>query len=232
MHPAFVKFIAPACVLAGLISSVAADTWGPAFSLGPTKGAVIGTSTTFIPGTPPADAETGLYLWIGISNATSGLIQSGVDQDADNSYCGATATEWCLSASYFGVGGQFNGPYVAVSGDTEIGIAYTLSGQTWTQTVTVGGKVVSTLTSEDGPLLNGGWGTGTECQQNCKGTTSIQKYLNSVIYLSEPDESFPNTLGVGQGVEYTPMETTDGGQTWTIASITLPVYTAPPGNDN
>ncbi|KAJ3742377.1 hypothetical protein DFH05DRAFT_1526909 [Lentinula detonsa] len=232
MHTAFGNFIASVCVLAGLVSSAMADTWGPAFSLGPTKGAVIGTTTTFIPGTPPAEAETGLYLWIGISNGTSGLIQSGVDQDADNSYCGATATEWCLSASYFGVGGQFDGPYVAVSGSTEIGIAYTLSGQTWTQTVTVAGKVVSTLTSEDGPLIEGGWGTGTECQQNCKGTASTQQYLNSVIYLSEPDESFPDTLGVGEGVVYTPMETTDGGQTWTIASITLPVYTAPPGNDN
>ncbi|KIK58163.1 hypothetical protein GYMLUDRAFT_698361 [Collybiopsis luxurians FD-317 M1] len=220
------------CALVGLVSPVVADTWGPAYSLGPTTGAVIGTTTTFIPGNPPANAETGLFLWIGISNATSGLIQSGVDQLADNSYCGATANQWCLSASYFGVGGQKDGPYIAVNGNTEIGIAYSLSGNTWTQKVTVAGKVVSTLQSQDGPLLHGGWGTGTECQQNCRGTTSVQQYLNSVIQLSEPDMNFPNTLGKGPGVVATPMETSDGGKTWTIASITLPVYTAPPGNGN
>ncbi|KAF5378936.1 hypothetical protein D9757_008718 [Collybiopsis confluens] len=226
MRSSFVHAIIVSCsTLVGLVSPVLADTWGPAYSLGPTTGAVIGTSTTFIAGNPPTTAETGLFLWIGISNTTSGLIQSGVDQVANNAYCGAAANQWCLSASYFGVRGQTDGPYVAVNGNTQIGIAYTLSGNTWTQTVTVAGKVVSTLTSQDGPLLH---------VQDLLTylIVDIQQYLNSVIHLSEPDMNFPNTLGKGPGVVATPMQTTDGGKTWTIASITLPIYTAPPGNGN
>lgn len=79
------------------VAAVKADSWGPAYSLGPTKAAVIEAQTTFNPGMPPTNAQeyillaffgvvsvtsffSALFLWPGISNATSGLIQSGADQ--------------------------------------------------------------------------------------------------------------------------------------------------------
>ncbi|KAG7094100.1 hypothetical protein E1B28_007717 [Marasmius oreades] len=219
-------------VLFGVAVVSLADSWGPAFSLGPTSpnSAVIESFTTFIPGKPPTNPQDALFLWPGTSNATSGLIQSGADQLRDQkAYCGANATSWCVSASYFGVGGQKSGPLVPVDGNTPIDIHYKLASdqRTWDQTVTVNGKVISTLQSFDGPLIQGGWGTGTECQSNCRGTISTQTYKNTKIILSRADPDFKNTLGVGGGVQHTGLTTPDGGKTWTVTQITIPPYTAP-----
>ncbi|VDC06175.1 unnamed protein product [Peniophora sp. CBMAI 1063] len=225
------KILATFATLAPFLGGALADTWGPAFSLGPTSGAVIGTTYTFTSGTPPSPPEDALFLWVGISNATSGLIQAGTNQYSNmEAACGAANSQWCVGASYFGIVDgqttQLNGPVVAIDGSTPVYVDYSLSGNTWTQTVEVGGKVVSTVTTYDGPLLNGGWGTGTECQQNCRGTGDVQHYYDITIYLSEADPNFKNTLGKGSGVVASDMETSDGGKTWTISSITIPKYTA------
>ncbi|KAK0241678.1 hypothetical protein EDD85DRAFT_819944 [Armillaria nabsnona] len=205
------------------------DSWGPAYSLGPTNSAIIEAITTFTPGTPPSDAENYLFLWPGISNSTSGLIQAGTDQTADqNSYCGASQDQWCAMASYYGVVDgvttQLNGDMVPIDADASITIHYKLADDdvTWEQTVTLNGDVISTLTSSDGPLYNGGWGTGTECQQDCTGTTSPQYYKNTTITLLKADPDFSSTLSMGDGVEASTMVTSDDGKTWTIDSITIP----------
>ncbi|KAG7445951.1 uncharacterized protein BT62DRAFT_868610, partial [Guyanagaster necrorhizus] len=205
------------------------DSWGPAYSLGPTSSAIIEAITTFTPGTPPSDAENYLFLWPGISNSTSGLIQAGTDQTADqNSYCGASQDQWCAMASYYGVVDgattQLNGDMVPIDATASITIHYKLADDdiTWEQTVTLNGEVISTLNSSDGPLYNGGWGTGTECQQDCTGTTSPQYYTNTTITLLEADADFSSTLSMGDGVEASDMVTSDDGKTWTIDSITIP----------
>ncbi|KAF8910373.1 hypothetical protein CPB85DRAFT_1390526 [Mucidula mucida] len=211
-----------------LALTVMGDSWGPAYSLGPTNSAIIEATTTFNPGTPPSNPQNYLFLWPGISNSTSGLIQSGADSTADQSgYCGASSDQWCVMASYFGVVDgattQLNGDMVPVDANTDIIINYKLGDDqvTWTQTVTVNGEVISTLESYDGPLYNGGWGTGTECQSDCTGSTSPQYYTNTTIILMEADADFSSTLGVGSGVEASDMVTNDNGKTWTIASITI-----------
>ncbi|KIY67952.1 hypothetical protein CYLTODRAFT_396191 [Cylindrobasidium torrendii FP15055 ss-10] len=212
-----------------LLSGVRGDSWGPAFSLGPTASAIIEATTTFNPGTPPKNPVDALFLWPGVSNATSGLIQSGADSIGDMSaYCGASAGQWCVSASYFGVVDgqttQLSGPLVPVNGNTPINIHYKLASdqKTWDQTVTVNGQVISTLKSYDGPLINGGWGTGTELQASSKGTESVQTYTNTTIILQSADLTFINTRGIGSGVVASDMLTADNGKTWTIASITIP----------
>ncbi|KAF9033279.1 hypothetical protein BDZ89DRAFT_557186 [Hymenopellis radicata] len=212
-----------------MVLTVMGDSWGPAYSLGPTNSAIIEATTTFNPGTPPSNPQNYLFLWPGISNSTSGLIQSGADSTADQSgYCGASSDQWCVMASYFGVVDgattQLNGDMVPVDANTDITINYKLGDDqvTWTQTVTVNGEVISTLESYDGPLYNGGWGTGTECQSDCTGSTSPQYYTDTTIILMEADADFSSTLGIGSGVEASDMVTTDNGKTWTIASITIP----------
>lgn len=92
-----VKILSTFVALAPFLGTALADSWGQAFSLGPTTGAVVGTSYTFTSGTPPSppeeydlvqltivcDAErvhSYVFLWVGISNATSGLIQAGTNQ--------------------------------------------------------------------------------------------------------------------------------------------------------
>ncbi|KIY73100.1 hypothetical protein CYLTODRAFT_343035 [Cylindrobasidium torrendii FP15055 ss-10] len=212
-----------------LALTVMGDSWGPAYSLGPTASAIIESTVTFNPGTPPANPKDALFLWPGISNATSGLIQSGADQLADqNAYCGATDDQWCVMASYFGVVDgtttQLNGAATPVDANTPFTIHYKLQDDqiTWDQTVTLNGEVISTLQSSDGPLISGGWGTGTECQSDCTGTTSAQTYSNITIVLQDADMSFSNTLGKGEGVEASELVTADNGKTWTIESITIP----------
>ncbi|EIM92772.1 uncharacterized protein STEHIDRAFT_117738 [Stereum hirsutum FP-91666 SS1] len=206
-----------------------ADTWGPAYSLGPTSTSIIEAYTVFNPGTPPSPTQDYLFLWPGISNATSGLIQSGADAIADQeTYCGATEEQWCVSASRFGSDGQTSGDLVPVDANTNITIHYLLGcdGITWNQTVTVGGEVISTLTSTDGPLIEGGWGTGTECQSSCTGTGSAQFYYDTKITMSAEAPEFDQTLGKGDGVIATDLYTNDGGLTWQVDSIEIPKYTA------
>lgn len=83
-----------------------ADSWGPAYSLGPTTSRIILSETTLLPGDPPSDAKDMLTIWPGISDGTGDLIQSTVEQWADNSWCGASDGQWCVRASLFGEFGQ------------------------------------------------------------------------------------------------------------------------------
>ncbi|KAJ7244468.1 hypothetical protein C8J57DRAFT_1083081 [Mycena rebaudengoi] len=213
---------------------VKADSWGSAWSLGPTHNgaAVVKATTHFQPGAAPTPNKDILALWIGISNATSGLIQAGCDNVANMAgYCGAAANQWCCGASYFGfqngVLGQWSGKFVPTECTDIVTIDYTLQSdqRTWVHTVSKNGVVISTLQTFDGPLLQGGFGTGTECNANCGGSVSTQTYTNTTVILSKADPLFSSTLGVGVGVQASQLMTADSGKTWTVASIKIPPMT-------
>ncbi|KAH7103680.1 hypothetical protein BKA62DRAFT_616004 [Auriculariales sp. MPI-PUGE-AT-0066] len=217
-----------------LAAMAKADTWGSAWSLGPThNGAgVIKATTHFTPGAAPSPNKDILALWVGISNGTSGLIQAGCDSVSNMSgYCGATSNQWCCGASYFGyINGtlsQWSGKFVPTNCNDVITIDYTLQSdnKTWLQTVSKNGATISTLQSYDGPLLQGGFGTGTECNDSCGGSVSTQTYTNTTIVLSAADSAFGSTLGVGTGVVASSLTTSDSGKTWTVASIKIPPMT-------
>ncbi|KAF7322322.1 CBM1 domain-containing protein [Mycena chlorophos] len=227
------KLLASSALVA-LATVVKADSWGSAWSLGPTHNgaAVVKATTHFVPGAAPDPAEDILALWIGISNATSGLIQAGCDSTSGQAgYCNAAENQWCCGASYFGsingVLSQWQGTFVATNCDDMLTIDCTLQsdGLTWVQTVSKNGVVISTLDSYDGPLLQGGFGTGTECNEDCGGSVSTQSYTNTTIVLSQADPLFSSTLGVGAGVVASSLTTSDGGKTWMVASIEIPPMT-------
>lgn len=102
MHPTLLLTVSSLTA----ISPALADSWGPAYSLGPTTSKIILSETTLLPGDPPSDAKDMLTIWPGMSDGTGDLIQSTVEQWADNSWCGATAGQWCVRASLFGGFGQ------------------------------------------------------------------------------------------------------------------------------
>jgi hypothetical protein len=80
----------------------AADGWGSSWSFGPTTSRIIHAKTTLIPGRlAVVTANTGpLFLWPGMSNPTSDLIQTTMDAWPDNAaYCKATAGQLTSSAS-------------------------------------------------------------------------------------------------------------------------------------
>jgi MYXO-CTERM domain-containing protein len=227
--------------------AAAGDGWGASWSFGPvhptTSNHIIYTKTTLVPGRlPPWSSPTGpLFLWPGLSNPTSDLVQTTADAWGDNaSACGAKAGQWCLEASVFGSFGQRSGPSVAVDPDDHITIEYKLGSDnnTWTQTVTSMklGKVVSTLTSTSGLMLGGGFGFATEADANSY-TIDTQYYLCTEIHLAAADPQFGATgsgaagamdgatgMGSGRGTIKN-LHTPDSGLTWLADLITLPAMT-------
>ena len=224
--------------------AVAADGWGSSWSFGPVHPTatnhIIYTKTTLVPGRlPPITSTTGpLFLWPGISNPTSDLIQTTMDAWPDNAgYCGATAGQWCVEGSVFGSFGQRNGPTVAIDPDDHVTIEYRLGSDnnTWTQTVTSQklGKVVSTLTSTSGLMPGGGFGFATEADANSF-TIDTQYYLCTEVHLAAADPAFGATgvggvgamfgaTGRGSGIGTAKnLRTPDGGLTWLVDLITLP----------
>jgi hypothetical protein len=222
------------------------DGWGASWSFGPTTSRIIHARTTIIPGRLPPMANVGpLFLWPGMSNPTSDLIQTTMDAwgGTENlSYCnsassGGLPTQWCVEASVFGSGGQTNGPTVAIDATDQVTIDYELGSdnETWTQTVTSKnlGKVVSTLTSKSGEMPNGGFGFATEAD-SCSFTIDTQYYLCSEIDLFAADPHFDETgvggvgaqtgnTGEGSGIGTAQnIHTPDNGKTWLVDLITLP----------
>lgn len=219
---------------------MAADGWGASWSFGPTTSRIIYARTTLVPGRlPPITSTTGpLFLWPGMSNPTSDLVQTTMDAWADNkSYCGAATGQWCVEASVFGSFGQRNGPTVAIDPDDHVTIEYKLGtdGMTWTQTVTSQklGKVASTLQSASGPMPKGGFGFATEADADSF-TIDTQYYLCTELHFADADPHFASTgvggvgaqrgaTGKGSGIGTAKnVRTPDGGLTWLVDLITLP----------
>lgn len=222
------------------------DGWGASWSFGPTASRIIHAKTTIVPGRVPPMSNVGpLFLWPGMSNPTSDLIQTTMDAwgGTENvAYCGSASdgglpTQWCVEASVFGANGQTNGPTVAIDPDDHVTIEYTLESdnETWLQTVTSQklGKVVSTLTSKSGEMPNGGFGFATEAD-SCSFTIDTQYYLCTEIDLFAADPGFAATgvggvgaqtgnTGRGSGVGTARnIHTPDNGKTWLVDLITLP----------
>lgn len=67
-----------------------------------------------------------------------------------------------------------------------------------------------------------GYGTGTECDDNCSGTIAVQQYLNTMITLAGADTSFGSTIATAEGATYTGLASSDDGTFWTIETINIP----------
>ncbi|KAL3465921.1 hypothetical protein BJX64DRAFT_284855 [Aspergillus heterothallicus] len=201
------------------------DTWGGSVSLGPTKSTIVNAVTTIIPGPAPLTQTGVLFLWPGMSNGTGDLIQSTLESWESNAWCGAASGEWCVRASVFGWFGQLDGDAGVVKGDDQVRIEYTLQDDqdTWVQTVTnVGtGTVLSTYSSQSGPYMTG-YGTGTECNDGCTGTSSEQQYINTEITLASSDTTFGDTIATAAGATYEGLSSSADGTVWTIEKIVIP----------
>lgn len=112
-----------------------------------------------------------------------------------------------------------------MTGADRVKIAYKVNDNVWTQTVTNAdtGDLLSTLDTDvgEGATMTG-YGTGTECNDQCTGTVAEQTYENTVITLLEADPSFGDTIAVSQGATYTGLTSSEGGKVWTIASMNIP----------
>jgi len=223
--------------------ALAADGWGASYSfnaISPASNHLVYMKTTLVPGRLPSLGNAGpLFIWPGISNSTSDLIQTTLNAYSNNgntSYCGATTSQWCAEASVFN-GGQTNGKAAPIDPDDRVTIEYKLESDntTWTQTVTSEklGRAVSTLQSKSGLLQAGGMGFATEAQ-NESYTIDTQYYLCTEARLAAPDPTWGSKSGGANGANHGAtgtgsgpgtaknVHTPDNGLTWLVDLITLP----------
>lgn len=64
--------------------------------------------------------------------------------------------------------------------------------------------------------------TAVECQ-DCTAPVSTQYWMDTTITLSAKDDNLADTFYVEDKAVATKMTSADGGLTWTIANITIPV---------
>ncbi|KAH0264858.1 hypothetical protein KCU91_g11790, partial [Aureobasidium melanogenum] len=179
--------------------------FGNAFSLGATTNTyIIEAETTLYPGKTQSGDTPRLALWPGMGTDESQLIQAIVlaSSDAQGAECGGKPHvngEWCAFAN----------KYDEASGNT-------------TQTVSVEGKIVSTLSTKSGKAI--GFGTAEEAQNEFKGVVYEHSYINTTVVLAAADAHFASTLGKTGA---TGNLVTKDNKTFKVDKITIAEYSFP-----
>ena len=110
------------------------------------------------------------------------------------------------------------------------------------QTVSINGSPISTLstgtyialylstnsmlTNIRYPIDSGhalGWGTAIECQVEACGTVPQHKYINTTLIMFAQDPGYIDTLVLNNAEG--DLNTSDGGRTWTVDTITIDEFT-------
>ncbi|KAL0942354.1 uncharacterized protein CTRU02_200240 [Colletotrichum truncatum] len=220
-------FAATALAIAGanIVNAQDKVSFGPAFSLGPTKSWIREAITTIVLPPAPSPQMDRLALWPGMGTSGGDLIQAlAVSFSDPSANCGAKAGQWCTWASTL-KGEQLGGKQVPASAGDKVTMHYKYNDSTgnYDQTVSLNGQVISTLSTNDGHAQ--GWGTAVECQDDaCKGTVIGHKYTDTTIILDAADNSFIETLGLNE-VDSTGLTTADNGKTWTVKTINIHTHT-------
>ncbi|KAH8770988.1 hypothetical protein F5883DRAFT_666459 [Diaporthe sp. PMI_573] len=210
--------------LAAAAASVNA-AMGPALSTGPVaESSWIRESTaTLVLPDVPSNNKGDASLWVGMGTSNGDLIQSISDN-----YQSDTWSIYAYTLVSLGVGNgqtvvQDDTPTQANPGD-EVTMHYKFEDASgnYTQTVSINGEVVSTLSTSSGHAQ--GWGSSVECAAEDCGTVPAHKWTEAKIILDSADASYDKTLGLGQGVTGS-MTTSDGGVTWEIGTFEIPEFT-------
>ncbi|KAG9945537.1 hypothetical protein KCU85_g7166, partial [Aureobasidium melanogenum] len=179
--------------------------FGNAFSLGATTNTyIVEAETTLYPGKTQSGDTPRLALWPGMGTDEGQLIQAVVlaSSDAQGAECGGKPHvngEWCAFAN----------KYDEASGNT-------------TQTVSVEGKIVSTLSTKSGKAI--GFGTAEEAQNDFKGVVYEHSYINTTVVLAAADAHFASTLGKTGA---TGNLVTKDNKTFKVDKITIAEYSFP-----
>ncbi|KAL1847867.1 hypothetical protein Daus18300_013782 [Diaporthe australafricana] len=198
---------------------------GPAFSTGPVADSTFireSTATLVLPKVP-TNNQGDASLWVGMGTSNGDLIQSISDN--------YNSDKWSIYAYTLVSLGEGNGQTVVqddtpsdASATDEVTMHYKFDDASgnYTQTVSVNGEVVSTLSTSSGKAQ--GWGSAVECaEENC-GTMPAHKWIDAKIILDSADASYDKTMGMGEGVTGS-MTTSDGGITWEIGTFEIPEFT-------
>ncbi|CAI0649385.1 hypothetical protein CGCF415_v012463 [Colletotrichum fructicola] len=209
---------------ANVVSAQDKVGFGPAFSLGPTQSWIREANTTLVLPPVPSPQKDRLALWPGMGTSGGDLIQAlAVSFSDPAANCGAKAGQWCTWASTL-QGEQLGGKQVPASAGDKITMHYKYNDSTgkYDQTVSLNGKVVSTLSTSSGQAQ--GWGTAVECQDDaCVGTVVAHKYTDTTIILNAADTTFKGTLGLNEA-DSTGLTTSDS-KTFKVTTINIHSHT-------
>ncbi|KAI0050337.1 hypothetical protein FA95DRAFT_1676868 [Auriscalpium vulgare] len=194
--------------------SIGAYSSSPAFN-------ITHVTTTFTPGAAPSTQDGELYLWPGLMSIKDEFLYANVQQSSPSA-CSGSASQWCLTAQYVGAGGLISGSYSALTGSEPVTLDFSLNpDSTWTTSASISGKVVSTLQRTISRVSI--FGIANECfSSGCSAASAAQTYTDTTITLSSATPSFGASATSGLGTTFTTPTTSDAGQTWTIAQITVP----------
>lgn len=208
--------------------------FGNMFYTGPTKSGVTITRATYSlipPSIPCGYATSGgneeLALWIGIQDDPTGqdvsqenfvqpLLNWAPDQQATG--CDTDNSKWCAAASTYTPSGQIGQTYQPIAAGVELDFELVV-GSSVKQTISSGGKVISTQTNAAGMKPAVFYGA-NECYLQTCGTLGAYTWSNITVHLSAADADYGNTLSL-TGATSTGFVTADGGKTWTCEGVTI-----------
>ncbi|KAG8159685.1 hypothetical protein KVR01_010322 [Diaporthe batatas] len=198
---------------------------GPAFSTGPVADSTFireSTATLVLPDVP-SNNQGDASLWVGMGTSNGDLIQSISDNYKSDTWSIFAYTLVSLGEGKGQTVVQDDTPTQAHPGD-EVTMHYKLDDASgnYTQTVSINGEVVSTLSTSSGKAQ--GWGSAVECAAEDCGTVPAHKWTDAKIILDSADASYDRTMYLGEGVTGD-MTTSDGGKTWEIGTFEIPEFT-------
>lgn len=220
---------------------------GPALSTGPVSDSTFireSTATLVLPEVP-TNNKGDASLWVGMGTSNGDLIQSISDNWNSDKWSIFAYTLVSLGEGNGQTVVQDDTPTEAGAGDEVTMHCKHLNDRSksiqahranhflpvdkfddasgnYTQTVSINGEVVSTLSTSSGRAQ--GWGSSVECaEENC-GTMPAHKWTDAKIILDAADASYDQTLALGEGVTGS-MTTSDGGKTWEIGTFEIPEFT-------
>ncbi|KAK0653893.1 hypothetical protein DIS24_g5571 [Lasiodiplodia hormozganensis] len=207
--------------LAGNAAAQYSVRFGPYYSLGATTSYIVEAETTLYPGKTPDPQQDRMVLWPGMGTSNGQLVQSIVSSSTETeAQCGGSSGQWCVFASTYTGETQISGDAKPMSANQGVTINYKYdeASGNYTQTVSIEGQVVSTLSTASGKAQ--GWGTAVECQDECSGIVNAHTYQNTTIKLAAADSAFKGTLALNEATA-TELTSPDGGITWTVDKISI-----------
>ncbi|KAI1077277.1 hypothetical protein F5B20DRAFT_552998 [Whalleya microplaca] len=209
--------------LAALTFALVDAAMGPAFSTGPVASNSFireATSTLVLP-KGPSGSSGDTSLWVGMGTSNGDLIQSIAENwDASNWSVYAYTLLSTGPSSQMPV--QTDGTPADEGDQITMHYKYDDSTGNYTQTVSLNGATVATLSTSDGKAQ--GWGSAVECAEEDCGTVGAHSWVDTKIILDVADPDYIKTLGKGDGVTGD-MSTSDSGKTWTVTTIKIPEFT-------
>ncbi|KAF2418477.1 hypothetical protein EJ08DRAFT_63394 [Tothia fuscella] len=142
-----------------------------------------------------------------------GYWNCGNPSEREDQWCGFSSV-WRCDPPESTSCGNLNGAGAPIDGDTAVEIRYRYDTGTrdFTQTLSSGGKVVSTFTRALGKAIN--WYLGVECW-DCVGTIPDHSYVGTTITLQDPDPEWDRYM-LAWNVSHSTPFTSDGGKNWHI----------------